>query len=101
MHAESFVRKWSATSLTESQAAHEHFFDLCRLLGEPTPAQADPSGATYCFERRVAQADGRPGWADVWRKDRFAWEYKSPGEDLGKAFAQLQRYAPRWAIRRC
>lgn len=94
MHAELFVRKWGSTTLTESQAAHEHFCDLCRLLDEPTPTQVDPSGTAYCFERRVAQADGRPGWADVWRKDRFAWEYKSPGEDLGKAFAQLQRYAP-------
>lgn len=94
MHADSFVRKWGSTTLTESQAAHEHFSDLCRLLDEPTPAQADPTGATYCFERRVAQAGGRPGWADVWRKDRFAWEYKSPGEDLDKAFTQLQRYAP-------
>ncbi|WP_448208302.1 class I SAM-dependent DNA methyltransferase [Azospirillum sp. sgz302134] len=94
MHAECFVRKWGATTLTESQAAHDHFADLCKLLGEPTPTDADPTGETYCFERRVAQAGGRPGWADVWRKDRFAWEYKSPGEDLDKAFAQLQRYAP-------
>lgn len=94
MHAEYFVRKWGATTLSESQAAHEHFSDLCKLLGEPSPTDADPTGETYCFERRVAQAGGRPGWADVWRKDRFAWEYKSPGEDLDKAFAQLQRYAP-------
>ena len=25
--------------------------DLCHLLDEPTPADADPSGETYCFER--------------------------------------------------
>ncbi|WP_431855305.1 class I SAM-dependent DNA methyltransferase [Azospirillum sp.] len=94
MTPEEFVGKWGTSTLNEKQAAHDHFADLCRLLDEPTPTNADPTGETYCFERRVAQVGGRPGWADVWRKDRFAWEYKSPGEDLDKAFAQLQRYAP-------
>ena len=31
--------------------AQEHFIDLCRLLDEPTPAEADPTGERYCFER--------------------------------------------------
>ena len=32
-------------------ASQEHFIDLCWLLGEPTPAEADPTGEVYCFER--------------------------------------------------
>lgn len=94
MTPEEFVRTWSETNLLESQGAQSHFQDLCRLLGIKMPQEADIAGETYCFERRVAQIDGRTGWADVWHKDYFAWEYKSPGEDLDKAFAQLQRYAP-------
>ena len=31
------ISKWQASSLKERSAAQEHFIDLCRLLGEPTP----------------------------------------------------------------
>ncbi len=41
---------------TEKAAAQEHFIDLCRMLGEPTPHEADPSGAHYAFEKRVSKA---------------------------------------------
>ena len=47
--------KWRASELKESAASHEHFIDLCRLLDEPTPAEADPAGETYCFERARAR----------------------------------------------
>ena len=33
-----FIAKWRASELKESAASQEHFIDLCRLLGEPTPA---------------------------------------------------------------
>ena len=46
-----FIAKWRASTLKERSASQEHFLDLCRLLGEPTPAEADPTGAHYCFER--------------------------------------------------
>ena len=46
-----FIAKWRASQLKESAASQEHFIDLCRLLGEPTPAEADPTGERYCFER--------------------------------------------------
>lgn len=94
MTAEEFVRIWGKSSLGESQGSHEHFIDLCRVLGEPPPAEADPAATGYCFEKRVAQTDGRPGRADVWKRGCFAWEYKGPGRDLQLAYAQLQRYAP-------
>ncbi len=38
----------------------EHFIDLCRLLGEPTSAEAYPTGDAYCFERGARPA--RSGW---------------------------------------
>lgn len=46
-----FIAKWRASELKERSASHEHFMDLCRMLGEPTPAAADPIGEHYCFER--------------------------------------------------
>ena len=51
--AEQFVAKWSLVDLPERAAGQEHFIDLCRLLGQPTPAEADPLGESFCFEKSV------------------------------------------------
>ena len=88
-----FIAKWRAVELKERSAAQEHFIDLCRLLGEPTPAEADPSGASYYFERGARKDTGGSGWADVWKRHCFAWEYKGAKANLDAAFNQLRQYA--------
>ena len=62
--AEQLVAKWQDATLKERSAAQEHFIDLCRLLEEKTPAEADPKGEFYAFERRVSKAAGGKGFAD-------------------------------------
>jgi hypothetical protein len=93
MTPEKFIKKWAATTLTEKSAAQQHFLDLCALLGELPPAEADPDGETFTFERGGTTAAGGHGWADVWKKGAFAWEYKGPGKDLNAAYLQLKNYA--------
>ena len=88
-----FIIKWRASELKERSAAQEHFIDLCRLLDEPTPAEADPTGAHYCFERGARKDGGGDGWADVWKRHCFAWEYKGKHANLDAAFNQLRQYA--------
>ena len=88
-----FITKWRASELKERSASQEHFIDLCRLLGEPTPVEADPTGETYCFERGARKDTGGDGWADVWKRHHFAWEYKGRRADLGAAFEQLRQYS--------
>ena len=88
-----FIAKWQASSLKESSASQEHFIDLCRLLDEPTPAEADPAGEAYCFERGARMDTGGDGWADVWKRHHFAWEYKGKRANLDAAFNQLRQYA--------
>ena len=88
-----FIAKWHASELKERSAAQEHFIDLCRLLGEPTPAEADPKGDRYCFERGALKDSGGKGWADVWKRHCFAWEYKGQHANLDAAFDQLRQYA--------
>ena len=64
-----FIKKWKAANLKERSAAQEHFIDLCRLLGELTPAEADPEGAWYCFERGASKLDRRQrlgGCLETW-----------------------------------
>lgn len=89
MTPEEFIAKWKLSTLGERQAAQAHFLDLCALLGEAKPEDAD----NYCFERGALKASGRRGWADVWKRGHFAWEYKGKGANLESALAQLQQYA--------
>ena len=88
-----FIAKWRASVLKERSAAQEHFIDLCRLLDEPTPAEEDPTGERYCFERGARKDTGGAGWADVWKRHCFAWEYKGKHKELDAAFNQLRQYA--------
>jgi hypothetical protein len=87
-----FAAKWHGVTTTEKASAQEHFIDLCRMLGEPTPHEADPIGSQYAFEKRVSKAAGGDGFADVWKRDFFAWEYKGRNKDLRAAYVQLMGY---------
>lgn len=87
-----FQAKWRNASLKERSAAQEHFIDLCTMLGQPTPATADPIGARYTFEKGLTQAGGGQGFADVWMLNHFAWEYKGRHANLDAAYRQLLMY---------
>ncbi|MEX1068844.1 MAG: DNA methyltransferase [Chloroflexota bacterium] len=87
-----FAAKWSAASVKESAGSKEHFIDLCRMLGYPTPTQADPSGDWYAFEKGAEKTEGGGGFADVWKRGHFAWEYKGKRKDLVAAYTQLLNY---------
>lgn len=106
-----FKRKWARYSGKETSAYQEHFYDLCSLLNHPSPAAADPTGSeSFCFQKRVIkdaelfalEDSGRiaeepddereRGFADVWKKRCFAWEYKGKKKNLDAAYQQLLRY---------
>jgi len=93
MTPEAFIEKWRKSELKERSASQSHFNDLCALLGEQNPTDADQAGEWFCFERGAKKTGGGDGWADVWRRGCFGWEYKGPNKDLDKAYQQLQRYA--------
>ncbi len=92
MNAQEFIAKWRRAELRERQGAHEHFLDLCALLGQDPPAKADPVGESFCFERGATKESGGEGWADVWKKGCFGWEYKGKHKDLDAAYGQLLKY---------
>ncbi|HWW02797.1 MAG TPA: DNA methyltransferase [Candidatus Acidoferrum sp.] len=102
-----FKTKWSRSKAKETASYQEHFTDLCRILGQKTPIEADPSGEDFfCFQKRVIkdlelfalhetpdEADPTErGFADVWKKGCFAWEYKGKKKNLEAAYKQLLRY---------
>jgi hypothetical protein len=87
-----FVAKWSKSELRERQASQEHFIDLCRMLGHETPAECDAKGTSFAFEAGAEKTGGKQGWADVWKRGFFAWEYKGKHKDLDAAYRQLLQY---------
>ena len=92
--AQQFISKWKKSKLKERAAAQEHFIDLCRLFQHETPAEADPEGTWFTFEFGMKKTTGSSGFADVWKKGFFGWEYKGKHKDLQAAYSQLQQYAP-------
>ncbi len=92
MTPDRFIGLWADSKANEAAGAKPHFLDLCDLLDVPKPRD-DIEGTSYAFEKMAAEANGRHGFADVWKRECFAWEYKRPGADLGAAHTQLLRYA--------
>ncbi len=91
---QAFAEKWGKSRLSERSGYQQHFLDLCGMLGQPTPADVDPEGNFYTFEKGVKKTGGSggKGFADVWRKGFFAFEYKGKHKDLTAAYSQLLLY---------
>jgi type II restriction/modification system DNA methylase subunit YeeA len=87
-----FVSRWQRATLTESAGSQSHFIDLCNVLDQPTPAAVDQEGTSYTFEKGVQKTSGGEGFADVWMRSCFAWEYKGKHKDLNAAYQQLLQY---------
>ena len=88
-----FIRCWRDSELSERAGAQSHFNDLCDILNEPHPAHADPKGAEYTFEKHVNKIGDDKGFADVWKRGFFGWEYKGKRKDLNAAYKQLHDYS--------
>jgi hypothetical protein len=111
-----FIQRWAGRKLTERQSAQPHFIDLCHMLGVAAPTDNRINDSNYGFEAKTdisasgvyatrieeglpfyrIETGGGPGFADVWMRDHFAWEYKRPGKHptLESALGQLRIYAP-------
>ena len=85
MDAAESMGKWRDIELSERSACQPHFLDLCELVGHPKPAEVDKTGESFTFEKGAEKHGGAKGWADVWKKGFFGWEYKKRHADLGKA----------------
>jgi type II restriction/modification system DNA methylase subunit YeeA len=92
MNPQSFIAKWRHADVNERAFYQSHFNDLCALVGHPSPMEMDSHGTFFRFEAGASKSTGGEGFADVWYKDHFAWEYKGKHADLDKAYQQLLRY---------
>ncbi len=52
----------------------------------------DAVGERFTFDKPVSKVYGGKGFADVWFRDHFAWEYKGKHKDLKAAYKQLNDY---------
>jgi hypothetical protein len=93
MTPQEFIKKWGpggpAFDLNERQGAQPHFIDLCQLLEVPLPG----SVGDYIFEQDTLVLGEARGYADVFKRNHFAWENKAPGRNLDTALKQLLTYS--------
>jgi hypothetical protein len=92
MTPQEFVHRWRHSKLKERSGSQSHFSDVCRLVAHPAPHEADPTGNSFTFEAGATKQTGYQGYADVWKKGHFAWEYKGKHANLDAAYEQLLQY---------
>ena len=92
MTPQEFVHKWAKNSLSERSGYQQHFLDICHMIGHPTPAEIDATGESFTFEKGGKKTSGTKGFADVWKRGFFGWEYKGKHANLEKAYDQLLLY---------
>src|SRR2546423_1073837 len=92
MNVHEFINKWRRVELTERSASQQHFLDLCEVVEHPKPAELDATGESFTFERGATKHGGGRGWADVWKRGFFGWEYKGRRKSLDVAYDQLLLY---------
>ena len=89
-----FIAKWglggSGFALNERQGAQQHFLELCDVLGVASPTGVNDGVADYLFEKQTLILGEKRGFADVFKRHAFAWEYKAPGYSLDAALNQLR-----------
>lgn len=94
---DAFISKWgpsgSGFALNERQGAQQHFLELCNVIGVEQPTGVNDGVTDYLFEKQTLMLGERRGYADVFKRNVFAWEYKAPGKSLDGALSQLMRYA--------
>jgi hypothetical protein len=95
MTAAEFKKKWSRYQGKETSAYQGHFDDLCRLLGQPTPAEADPVACHESYEKSSTNHSCRHQTVDAAQKflritlcarlsfslERAAWQSAWPAQD--------------------
>lgn len=93
MKPEEFIQKWRNNTSSERAASQHHFLDLCDLLEVPKPRDPGFDTKDYDFELPVPKEDGGTGFADVFKRGSFAWEYKRNKKSLVAAYKQVRDYA--------
>ena len=63
-----------------------------RIFGHAKPADVDAIGEWFMFEPGADKHGGGKGWADVWTRGYFGWEYKGKHKNLAAAYDQLLQY---------
>jgi len=87
-----FAEKWGKSKLSERSAYQQHFLDLCRMLGQPTPAEVDPEGEFYTFEKGVKKTGG--GRLDGLRRNQLNPDGASDAELKKRTLTNLYNARP-------
>ncbi len=87
-----FAAKWAGSTAHRARrragALHRPLPDARRSRRRTRPTRP---ATWYAFEKGAEKLGGGDGFADVWKRGHFAWEYKGKRKDLAAAYRQLLR----------
>jgi hypothetical protein len=93
MTPQQFISKWQRSHAYRAVGVPAALPGSVRA---PRPAQArrcrPRRGLVHLRARRAEDRRRRWGWADVWMRGHFGWEYKGKKSDLAAAYKQLLLY---------
>lgn len=96
MNPAEFIAKWSRADLSDRSAAQQHFLDLCELFEHPKPAEVDPQGDWFTFEKGAGKHGGGDGWGTV-RYSRLVSKDDECAEQLKRrTLTSLYNQRPAW-----
>jgi hypothetical protein len=87
-----FALKWTGSTPDGAGGVTGALHRPVPHAGVPTPNEADSAGHDYAFEKSAEKVGGGDGFADVWKRGHFAWEYKGKRKNLNAAYQQLLQY---------
>ena len=93
MTPQQFIAKWRRANALRAERLPAAFSRPLRTARPArSPPRPTPRARIYTFERGVRKTAGGHGWADVWMRGHFGWEYKGLHKDLAAAYKQLLDY---------
>src|ERR1700730_37549 len=93
MSPEEFIARWRGTTRTRAVGRSGTF---PRSVCTPRSTETGRLGSAWhriYLEKSTRKIGDAAGFADVWKRHCFAWEYKGKQANLVKAYAQLKQYA--------
>src|SRR3984893_10926586 len=93
MSPEEFIARWRGTTRTRAVGRSGTF---PRSVCTPRSTETGRLGSAWhriYLEKSTRKIGDAAGFADVWKRHCFAWEYKGNHKNLVQAYAQLKQYA--------
>jgi len=101
MNVAEFIAKWRRWTSRSGPLPRSTSSISASSSATPSPPRLTPPAPTSASEKGAAKHGGGDGFADVWKRVFFGWEYKGKHKDLEAAFDHFFSTKTLSITRRC